>query len=84
MKSTVKEVLFEWWCYRISFIDSKLHNSRFYCASAADNRTRLDFHGEPRIWNGRFMKQTIKGNSALYVFVDEVLYIIVRSLGESN
>ena len=30
------------------------------------------------------MKQTIKGNSALYVFVDEVLYIIVRSLGESN
>ena len=30
------------------------------------------------------MKQTIKGNSALYVFVDKVLYIIVRSLGESN
>ena len=30
------------------------------------------------------MKQTIKGNSALYIFVDEVLYIIVRSLGESN
>ena len=46
---------------------------RFYCAGAADNRTRLDFHGERRIWDGRLIKQKIKGNSALYIYTDEVL-----------
>ena len=47
-------------------------NFRFYCAAAVDNRTRLDFHGEPRIWDGHFIKRKIKGNSALYIFTDEV------------
>ena len=45
---------------------------RFYCASAVENRTRLEFHGKRRIWDGRFIKKVIKGNSALYVFVEEV------------
>ena len=45
---------------------------RFYCAGAADNRTRLDFHGVRRIWDGRLIKQKIKGNSALYIYTDEV------------
>ena len=49
---------------------------RFYCASAEDDRTRLDFHGERRIWDGRLIKQKIKGNSALYIFTDEVLQLI--------
>ena len=49
---------------------------RFYCASAVDNRTRLDFHGERRIWDGRQIKQKIKGNSALYIYTDEVLQLI--------
>ena len=48
---------------------------RFYCASAVDNRTRLDFHGEPRIWNGHLIKQIIKGNSTLYIYVDEVFQL---------
>ena len=43
-----------------------------------DNRTRLDFHGEPRIWDGHLIKQRIKGNSALYIFTDEVLQLICR------
>ena len=51
---------------------------RFYCASAVDNRTRLDFHGERRIWDGRQIKQKIKGNSALYIYTDEVLQLICR------
>ena len=51
---------------------------RFYCASAVDNRTRLDFHGERRIWDGRLIKQKIKGNSALYIYTDEVLQLICR------
>ena len=41
-----------------------------------DNRTRLDFHGERRIWDGRLIKQKIKGNSALYIYTDEVLQLI--------
>ena len=45
---------------------------RFYCAAAVDGRTRLDFNGDRRIWNGRFIKRLLKGNSALYIFVDEV------------
>ena len=49
-----------------------IYKSRFYCATSADNRTRLDFHGERRIWNGRLIKQKIKGNSALYIYTDEV------------
>ena len=47
--------------------------NRFYCAGAIDNRTRLDFHGDRRIWDGRLIKQKIKGNSALYIYTDEVL-----------
>ena len=53
-------------CFSLSF-------NRFYCAGAADNRTRLGFYGERRIWDGRLIKQKIKGNSALYIYTDEVL-----------
>ena len=55
-------------CFSLSF-------DRFYCAGAADNRTRLDFHGERRIWDGRLIKQKIKGNSALYIYTDEVFLL---------
>ncbi|XP_022800861.1 uncharacterized protein LOC111338619 isoform X1 [Stylophora pistillata] len=48
-----------------------LSGRRFYCASVVDQRTRLEFHGERRIWDGRYIKRTIKGNSALYVFIEE-------------
>ena len=47
-------------------------NFRFYCAAAVDNRTRLGFCGERRIWDGQFIKRKIKGNSALYIFTEEV------------
>lgn len=49
----------------------KCQSNRLYCAGAKDNRTRLDFCGERRIWNGRFIKQKIKGNSALYIYAEE-------------
>ena len=32
----------------------------------------MDFHGERRIWDGRLLKQKIKGNSVLYIFAEEV------------
>ena len=66
------------WLFFSSLVNNCVHVfslsfNRFYCAGAADNRTRLDFHGEPRIWDGRLIKQKIKGNSALYIYADEVL-----------
>ena len=48
-------------------------NLRFYCAAAVDNRTRLDFHGKPCIWDGPTIKRNIKGNSVLYVLKNEVM-----------
>ena len=46
---------------------------RFCCASAVDNRTRLEFHGTQQIWDGDFIRRTIRGNSALYILT-EVCY----------
>ncbi|XP_068727274.1 uncharacterized protein [Montipora capricornis] len=48
-----------------------LEGQRLYCAAAVNNRTELDFHGIPRIWDGSFIKRKIKGNSALYIFAEE-------------
>lgn len=47
-----------------------LKNQRFFCASAVDNRTRLEFHGEKSVWDGEFMKKTLQGNSAFYIFTE--------------
>ncbi|XP_022784497.1 uncharacterized protein LOC111325054 isoform X3 [Stylophora pistillata] len=47
-----------------------LEDQSFYCASAVDGRTRLDFHGERRVWDGRFINRTIRGNSALYILTE--------------
>ncbi|XP_078354207.1 uncharacterized protein LOC144638813 isoform X1 [Oculina patagonica] len=49
-----------------------LRRQRFSCAAAVDNRSRLDFHGEPRIWDGPTVKRKIKGNSALYILTEEL------------
>jgi len=46
---------------------------RFCCAAASDNRTRLEFHGERGIWDGRSIRRKIKGNSALYILIEKVL-----------
>ncbi|XP_020617935.1 uncharacterized protein LOC110055858 isoform X6 [Orbicella faveolata] len=44
---------------------------RLSCASALDKyRTKLDFHGDRRIWNGALIKKCIRGNSALYVLAE--------------
>ncbi|KAM7433100.1 hypothetical protein ABFA07_016615 [Porites harrisoni] len=61
----IKKILVE------TFPFLKCQSNRLYCAGAKDNRTRLNFYGERRIWNGRFIKQKIKGNSALYIYAEE-------------
>ena len=54
--------------------------SRIYCASSVEKRTKLNFHGKRRIWDGHFIMQTIKGHRALYIFTDEVLLIKLFSV----
>lgn len=48
-----------------------LKHERFCCAAASDNRTRLEFHGNPRVWDGRSIRRKIKGNSALYILIEK-------------
>ena len=57
---------------KVLCVNTNSYSPRFFCASVVDFRTRLEFHGERRVWDGRFIKKVIKGNSALYVFVEEV------------
>lgn len=61
-------------------MQTKFFHYRFYCAAAVDNRSRLDFHGERRIWDGHSIKRKIKGNSALYILIEEVLYNYLLSV----
>lgn len=46
----------------------------FFCAAVKldKERKRFEFHGPPRLWNGKTIKRRIKGNSALYILADEV------------
>lgn len=34
--------------------------------------SRLDFYGDPSIWNGHLIKKRLTGNSALYILTYEV------------
>lgn len=43
---------------------------RFCCASA-DNQRKLEFHGERRVWDGRTIRRKSKGNSALYILIEQ-------------
>ena len=48
---------------------------RFSCAAVVKldkDSSRFEFHGSPRLWNGKMIKSKIKGNSALYVLEEEV------------
>ncbi|KAJ7331223.1 hypothetical protein OS493_020005 [Desmophyllum pertusum] len=60
---------------------------RLSCASAVDNRTRLEFHGEPRLWDGAFIRRHIRGNSALYLVTegtDESRRVAEESQGKTG
>ena len=58
----------EWQLINITLHSLKIF--RLGCASAADNRTRLDFHGDKQIWNGALINRHTRGNSALYVYAE--------------
>ena len=44
---------------------------RFSCAAVSQDSVTFQFHGDPRIWDGRTIKRTIRGNSVLYIVMDE-------------
>jgi len=44
---------------------------RFSCAAAVGNDTKLDFHGEHRVWKGGTLKKKLVSNKALYVVMED-------------
>ena len=40
---------------------------RFYCASISNTDSTFQFHGDPRVWDGKTIRRILKGNSALYI-----------------
>lgn len=45
---------------------------RFSCAAITNSSNTFDFHGDRRIWDGSTIKQKLKGNSALYIIMNEL------------
>ncbi|PFX17949.1 hypothetical protein AWC38_SpisGene17691 [Stylophora pistillata] len=60
-----------------------LSNKRFSCASREGQTSdQFNFHGIHRVWDGRTIKRNIKGQSALYVIMeDELVLNLVSSEG---
>lgn len=47
----------------------------FSCAAVKkvdDDRKGFEFHGEPRLWDGKTIWKKIAGNSSLYILEEEV------------
>ncbi|XP_022792771.1 uncharacterized protein LOC111331841 [Stylophora pistillata] len=61
-----------------------LSNKRFSCASREGQTSDLlNFHGEHRVWDGRMIKRYIKGQSALYLVMEDkpVLNLVSSTAG---
>ena len=43
---------------------------RFFCAAVSQSSNVFQFHGVPRIWDGRTIKRNLGGNSVLYIIMD--------------
>ncbi|XP_022785220.1 uncharacterized protein LOC111325645 isoform X2 [Stylophora pistillata] len=46
-------------------------SGRFYCASYGHDSLAFKFHGEPRVWDGKTIRRHVRGNSALYVLLED-------------
>ena len=44
---------------------------RFSCASVCKDSIAFKFHGNPRIWDGKTIRKSVKGNSVLYILLDD-------------
>ena len=45
--------------------------ARFYCASFGQGSTAFIFHGNPRVWDGKMLRKTVRGNSVLYILLED-------------
>lgn len=45
-------------------------NERFFCAAVSQASNAFQFHGVPRIWDGRTIRRNLRGNSALNIIID--------------
>ncbi|XP_027037162.1 golgin subfamily A member 6-like protein 7 isoform X2 [Pocillopora damicornis] len=62
-------------------VGDKTQTLSFYCASRKLKEVdKLFFHGVPRVWDGKFIKRTIQGNSTLYILMEEPLRLVIFSL----
>ncbi|XP_020606625.1 uncharacterized protein LOC110045362 [Orbicella faveolata] len=57
---------------------------RFSCAAAIGNDTKLDFHGEHRVWDGGTLKRILVSNKALYVVMEDEQEFIEGDIPTSN
>ncbi|XP_078354152.1 uncharacterized protein LOC144638767 [Oculina patagonica] len=46
-------------------------NGRFSCAAISQDRVTFQFYGTPRIWDGKTIKERLKGNSVLYIVMED-------------
>ena len=53
---------------------------RFYCASISNMDSTLQFHGDPRVWDGKTIRRILKGNSALYIVMEEEIQVRRRTV----
>lgn len=68
-----------------------LMNGRFSCAAVTQDSITFQFHGTPRVWDGKTIRRLITGNSVLYVVMegDQVpqqsqLYTATEGCGSST
>ena len=45
--------------------------ARFYCVSFGQGSTAFIFHGNPRVWDGKMLRKTVRGNSVLYILLED-------------
>lgn len=45
--------------------------ARFYFASYSQGSTALIFHGNHGVWNGKMINKTVRGNSVLYILLED-------------
>ena len=43
---------------------------RFSCAAVSKDSNAFQFHGTPRVWDGKTIKRLITGNSVLYIVME--------------
>ena len=60
--------------------------ARFYCASFGQGSTAFIFHGNPRVWDGKMLRKTVRGNSVLYILLedDQVYSCHITQCGRIN